>query len=130
MVIYVAMRRHKYQLSGVRMQTKTVETNFPAANLLPGDVVIDYDKFERTVVGTTHDTRHGQPYLVATMHTGALFAYAPGVTVTARLGGDRPHQVECLTCDLAEATEDRMTAAELVAAHADMGHSAFYEPTL
>lgn len=111
------------------MKTETVETNYPAANLLPGDTVIDYDNFERTVVGTIHDTRHGQPYLIATMHTGALFAYGPGVTVTARLGEDRAHQVECLTCNLVETAEDRMDAAELVAAHADMGHSAFYEPT-
>lgn len=110
------------------MKTDIVEPRYPAANLLPGDTVIDYDNFERTVVGTTHDTRHGRPYLIATMHTGALFAYGPGVTVKARLGERRLHQVECLTCDLVKTTDGRLDAAELVAAHADMGHSAFYEP--
>ncbi len=111
------------------MKIKIVEPNYPAANLLPGDVVIDYDNYERTVVGTRHDTRNGQPYLVATMHTGALFAFGPGVTVKARLGERREHQVECLTCDLVTTTDGRLDAAELVATHADMGHTAFYEPT-
>ena len=107
-----------------------VETNYPATNLRIGDTVIDYDRFERQVVHVAHDVRNGTNYLVATMHTGSLWAYAQGVTVTVRLGALRAHQVECLTCDLVQTTPDRHTAALFVSEHADQGHTAFLEPTL
>lgn len=111
------------------MSKPAVQT-MPAANLVPGDVVVDYDRFERTVVHPAHDVRNGVRYLVATMNTGSLWAYAEGVTVQARPGDDRPYQVECIDCRLSTTVADRPTAAELIADHADQGHTAMFEPTL